>query len=703
LRRLVQFARSIQGRLTSLVVIIVTAAVISTGAVDFFARASRMRESIRETTAHDAQIVAAIAADRLGRGRIVEFQSQLAALVRDQDFTRFNVVDPAHGVTYVGTEGGKALPFAPREPLVEEAALSRRKVARDRDGAFHVLVPAIEDGKVLAVVDVIVPTSLSGEKVAEMLAVTAASGLVLIAVFVPFGLLVAQGIALPLRRITACARRIHEGDFDLEPLPAAMGEIGDLSAALNEMVVNLRNDTAEIRRLAFTDVVTGLANRERFRSTLAYALRVGAGDDIRRAVIFIDLDHFKQINDAFGHNHGDATLALTGERLREVVTSFGYELMRAEEFKSSTRPDERLALVSRHASDQFAVFLRNHRGEGELAQLGRSICDAAKQAIEVDGSSVELGASVGIVDFRVGVSDPSEIMRFADLAMFEAKAGGRNRFAFFTRELDLQLRERLLTEMELRKAAGLGELRVFYMPKVPMAGGEVCGAEALVRWQHPRHGLIAPAAFIEIAEESGLVVEIDRTVLDEACRQASEWARQGTPIAVAVNVSAVEFQRADFVDWVLTVLERHGLDPVLLEIELTESMAMANPRRVAAIITQLRAVGIRFAIDDFGTGYSNLGHLTTLSFDVLKIDQSFIRALDEGQRADAEVIVETILSLANNLGVETVAEGVETAEQAAYLERQGCLTGQGYYYGKPMGPGEFERLFLDRRRTAAVA
>jgi diguanylate cyclase (GGDEF)-like protein len=703
LRRLVQFARSIQGRLTSLVVIVVTAAVVSTCAVDFFARASRLREAIRDRTAHDAEIVAAIAADRLGRGRVVEFQSQLSALVRGQGFTKFNVFDPANGVTYVGTDGGKALPFAPRDPLVEEVVRSRRTALREGDGAFHVLVPAIEQGEVLAVVDAVVPTSLSREKVAEMLAVAAASGLVLIALFVPFGLLVAQGIARPLRRVTARARRIREGDFDLEPLPDATGEIGDLSAALNEMVLNLRKDTAEIRRLAFTDVVTGLANRERFRATLAHALRVGADDDIRRAVIFIDLDHFKQINDAFGHNHGDAALALTGERLREVVASFEYDLMRAEEFKTCTHAAERLALVSRHASDQFAVFLRNHRGEGELARLGRSICAAAKKAIDVDGSSVELGASVGIVDFCVGVSDPSEIMRFADLAMFEAKAGGRNRFAFFTRELDLKLRERLLMEMELRKAAGLGELRVFYMPKVPMAGGEVCGAEALVRWQHPRHGLIAPAAFIDIAEESGLVVEIDRTVLEEACRQASKWARQGTPVAVAVNISAIEFQRADFVDWVLTVLERHGLDPVLLELELTESMAMANPGRVAAIITQLRAVGIRFAIDDFGTGYSNLGHLTTLSFDVLKIDQSFIRALDEGQRADAEVIVETILSLANNLGVETVAEGVETAEQAAYLERQGCLTGQGYHYGRPMPAGEFERLFLDRLRTAAVA
>ena len=397
-------------------------------------------------------------------------------------------------------------------------------------------------------------------------------------------------------------------------------------------------------------------------------------------------------------------LSTIAERFRQACLAQGFPPGDPTEKWLDLPPETRISALARHAGDEFTIMVRAHDGRVELDRLAAALCAAAKITLELDGVSVSLSASVGIVDFDVGLAaSASDVIRFADLAMYEAKRSGRDGYLQFTPDLDQRSRDRLILEMELRKAILAREFRVFYMPQVSLAGGLCRAVEALVRWEHPRRGLLAPAAFLELAEETGLLVQIDRIVLDEACRQLAEWRGRGLRMMVAVNVSPSEFQRSDFVDGVLSALERHNVEPTCLELELTESIAMASPARVAAIVTQLRAVGIRFALDDFGTGYSNLGHLTTLSFDTLKIDRSFTKALSEVERADAEMIIETILSLARNLGVITVAEGVETLDQVNWLRRNGCAVGQGYYFGAPMPAADFERSFLDQSLARAGA
>jgi len=396
----------------------------------------------------------------------------------------------------------------------------------------------------------------------------------------------------------------------------------------------------------------------------------------------LDVDGFKFVNDSLGHQAGD-------ELIRTVARSLAGRLRASD-------------AIARLGGDEFAVLLRGADADVADAVAGELIGTLRELALEAGEKTIRVTASGGIA----ALDDPTtaeSVLAAADMAMYEAKRSGRDGYLQFTPDLDQRSRDRLILEMELRKAILAREFRVFYMPQVSLAGGLCRAVEALVRWEHPRRGLLAPAAFLELAEETGLLVQIDRIVLDEACRQLAEWRGRGLRMMVAVNVSPSEFQRSDFVDGVLSALERHNVEPTCLELELTESIAMASPARVAAIVTQLRAVGIRFALDDFGTGYSNLGHLTTLSFDTLKIDRSFTKALSEVERADAEMIIETILSLARNLGVITVAEGVETLDQVNWLRRNGCAVGQGYYFGAPMPAADFERSFLDQSLARAGA
>lgn len=695
-RRFGKLLLSLQGRVTLLIAAIAIGSVVSTAGLDLAFTAHKARWFLRERAKQDATVVTQFAAPQVGTGDASQLHDELGAIVARGGFVRFDVVDLANRYTYDALSGQVRLNGTPGA-LATRAIAAGGMVTEEADGLFHLALPGLYHGQPVVVVDLVVSLSLQPGRLVEMVGVALGTVLLLVAIFVPLGLLLARRIVLPLRRVTMAARRLREGDLTLDALPDEPGEIGELVTTLNGMVSHVRQDTSEIRRLAFVDTVTRLCNRERFRAILALALE--AADAMPRALLLVDLDHFKAVNDVHGQLGGDQVLATVAQRLSEIVEAHGFTVRDPVAPFAPLPPALRLATMGRQAGDEFVVLLRGHRGAGELAALAAAFGAAGARAIELDGGTVELSASVGVVEFGSDCADASQLMRYADLATQAAKAAGRGRHVVFTPDLDQRARDRVVLEMEIRKAIGLKEFRVHYMLKVPLSGGECHGVEALVRWQHPRRGLLSPAAFIELAEESGLIVEIDRLVLDEACRQAAVWAKAGWPMAVAVNISRREFQRPDFVDAVLSTLERHDLDPALLELEMTESMAMGNPTRVAAIVTQLRAVGIRFAIDDFGTGYSNLGQLTTLSFDVLKIDQSFVRAL--GERADASMIIETIISLAQNLGVETVAEGVETAEQAAFLEGHGCTLGQGYYFGRPMPPEDVERLFLPERMPSA--
>ena len=345
-------------------------------------------------------------------------------------------------------------------------------------------------------------------------------------------------------------------------------------------------------------------------------------------------------------------------------------------------------MVARLGGDEFTVLLPRLRDSADAARLARRIVDSVRRPFEISGHQVFLGISAGIACFPRDGSDPETLLRHADLAMASVKRAGGNACDFFESSMNQSAFERLVLENELREAVRDDQLVVFYQPKVSMVDGSIAGAEALVRWRHPTAGLLSPGAFIQAAEECGLIGEIGDWVLRRACHEAQILHERGMNIPVAVNVSAMQFESEGFSQTVLEALQDSGLPPELLELELTESTAMREPERVIEQIEPLRRLGVTFAIDDFGTGHSSLSYLTRMPFDVFKIDQSFVR--DMSQDEHARIVVETILAMAKSLKLKTVAEGVETNDQYRALRALGATLAQGYLFGRPMPFAELE-------------
>lgn len=357
-------------------------------------------------------------------------------------------------------------------------------------------------------------------------------------------------------------------------------------------------------------------------------------------------------------------------------------------------------MVARLGGDEFTALLPNIQDSADAARVANKLVDAIRLPFEISGHQVFLGVSIGVAVFPQDGADPETLMRHADLAMAHAKRAGGSSAQFFEPSMNQSAFERLVLENELRDAVAQDQLVVFYQPKVLMKDGACAGAEALVRWQHPTAGLLSPGAFIEAAEECGLIGEIGDWVLRAACREAAAWRERGLEIPVAVNVSAMQFDRDGFSDSVLDALAAANLPPHLLELELTESIAMENPERVIEQVQPLRDRGVNFAIDDFGTGHSSLAYLTRMPFDVFKIDQSFVRDMTTDHHA--RIVVETILAMAKSLKLETVAEGVETAEQYEMLRSQGATLAQGFLFARPMPATDFVAFASDSYSDRAV-
>ncbi|HEX6678109.1 MAG TPA: EAL domain-containing protein [Actinomycetes bacterium] len=417
---------------------------------------------------------------------------------------------------------------------------------------------------------------------------------------------------------------------------------------------------ATIRHQAQHDALTGLPNRVLFTERVDQAMRAG-GD---QAVLFIDLDDFKWVNDSLGHAAGDELLVVVARRLQ-----------------ASVREGD---LAARLGGDEFAVLVR----EGGI-EVGRMVAAriiaALGQPMQVAGMQLMVQASVGIAavsEWR----DTAELLRNADVAMYDAKERGKGQFRVFEPSMQDRVRDRIGVEAELRRALERDELVLAYQPLIRLSDEEVVGVEALVRWRHPTRGLLAPAFFLPVAEESGLILPLGRWVLREACRQACDWVagRDGRPFKVSVNLSARQLHHPDLVDEVVGAIEDAGLDPGALVVEITESMVLRDHQAVAAKLQVLRGLGVGVALDDFGTGYSSLSHLQHLPVDQIKIDRSFVGGQDH--------VVEAVLQLGRTLRLQTVAEGVETRQQAERLRALGCELAQGYHFGKPLEPAAVAAL-----------
>ncbi len=437
--------------------------------------------------------------------------------------------------------------------------------------------------------------------------------------------------------------------------------------------VTERHRAAErIHQLASFDTLTGLANRRLVHKALADGLS-GVGGV---ALLFLDLDRFKAVNDSMGHGAGDTLLAEVGRRLAAVVEAHG----------------PAGALVGRLGGDEFAIVLPCASAEAGAA-LGEAAIAALSEPYRIAGKPAVIGASAGLAAGPADGATVEALMRSADLALYEAKGRGRGHVRAFDRTLHAAAEDRRSLEVDLKAAAGTAQFRLYYQPIVDTRDERILGFEALLRWHHPERGNIPPAVFIPLAEETGLIGQLGRRVLEEAVRAASQWPRA---LRVAVNVSPRQFDDPDFVEHVRAILARHRFPAERLELELTEGIFLDDRPQTEAMLGQLRALGVGIALDDFGTGYSSLGYLRRDSIQRIKIDRSFVAA-GAAQGGQSMAIIQAIVSLAERLGLETVAEGTETRAEFEMMRRMGCVAAQGYYFGRPM-PIEDVRRLIERQR-----
>ncbi|GAC1402313.1 MAG: hypothetical protein NVSMB64_01930 [Candidatus Velthaea sp.] len=439
---------------------------------------------------------------------------------------------------------------------------------------------------------------------------------------------------------------------------------------------------AHLKYLAYNDQLTSLPNRASFVERLKDEITAAAEHGESIGVMFLDLDRFKDINDTLGHALGDRLLRIVGDRLRGAIRDSG--------------------VVARMGGDEFIIMIGGNPDPEALAAIADRVVHCIDQPVEMQGYEQYVTTSVGIAVYPANGGDADTLIKHADIAMYRAKERGRNTYHFFTPALNATLRSRLSQEKNLRKALEREEFVVYYQPQVDLETDCIVGVEALVRWQHPRLGLVPPDQFIPSAELSGLIVALGDWVLESACTQVREWQQGGYPdLHLAVNLSARQFHQTHLASKVRAALTRTGLAPGTLEVEITESVAMNDAALSVAIMQDLGNAGVRLSVDDFGTGYSSLGYLRRFPLHSIKIDQSFVR--DIMTEPDDATIVRTVIAMAHSLGLEVCAEGVETADQLDFLRRERCDRVQGYYISRPMTAADLAPILTRYRHSAARA
>lgn len=469
-----------------------------------------------------------------------------------------------------------------------------------------------------------------------------------------------------------------KGDGGQLPLEVTVGRFqaeGQTYYSLTIRDISSRKSYEEkIQYQAFYDSLTGLPNRVFLKERMSFEIARARRNNTKFAILYLDLDRFKVINDTLGHETGDLLIKELANRLKLAI-----------------RTDD---LVARMGGDEFVILLPGLFHVELVGKIASKILDTVKQPMVIDGKKLNLSISIGITIFPDDAQDSEMLLTYADIAMYRAKENGKDTFQAFTQELNTRAVERLDLENGLRQAVENNEFVVFYQPKVNTKSLQIVGMEALVRWQHPTLGLISPMSFIPVAEETGLIVPIGAWVLRTACTHNQSLVAEGLPpLTIAVNLSMRQFEAQDMVETVTTILEETGMSPEYLELEITESIAVKNAHYTVSVIQELQKIGVTFSIDDFGTGYSSLSQINSLSVDKLKIDKSFVSPID-GVKENS-IIASTVLTLGKNLNMLVIAEGVETQAQVDFFTDNDCDEMQGYFIAKPMTWESFKKLYLE--------
>ncbi|WP_221250787.1 bifunctional diguanylate cyclase/phosphodiesterase [Desulfuromonas versatilis] len=513
----------------------------------------------------------------------------------------------------------------------------------------------------------------------------------LAAVLVTFGLHLSGIRALlvrPIQKLGKAAQEIGKGNLELSIDISTRDEIGQLAATFQEMSRNLAESHQRIQFLAYHDPLTGLPNRRMFQELLNYSLAHARRAGHQMALLFLDLDNFKRVNDTLGHHAGDRLL-------EELATRLSGCLRKEDTLALDSESDCRQT-VARLGGDEFTILLPNLKNPFAAASVAKRVLEALSPPFCIDSHEVFTSASIGITIFPGDGEDAATLVKHADIAMYHAKQQGKNNYQYYAASMNAAALERLNLENQLRRALSRGELQLYYQPLVDAATLNTVSAEALMRWRHPELGMISPAQFIPIAEESGLIVAMGAWAVKEACRQLRHWQHLGLrPVPVAVNLSSLQFRHQKIDELVATTLQETGLDPSLLQVELTESAIMQAEEPSVQMLVNLKELGVGIAIDDFGTGYSSLSYLRRFPIDTLKIDRSFIK--DILQDADDATITRAIISMAHSLELTVTAEGVETEGQLEFLRDNGCDKIQGYLVSAPVPAAEFVRFMQSPR------
>ncbi|HET9483225.1 MAG TPA: EAL domain-containing protein [Xanthomonadales bacterium] len=497
------------------------------------------------------------------------------------------------------------------------------------------------------------------------------------------------GLVRPIRGLAQAARAVERGRYDIESDSNRRDEIGELLRAFGTMSRSIQQHDRDVRRLAYLDSLTGMPNRLVLRETLSRAIVLGQSKGTGLALLFVDLDDFKRINDTLGHDAGDEALAQLSRRLEQAL----------DEVRDPSVPrEDSCELIARFGGDEFVALITGHDVRERARLLAEGILEAGRQPLSAAGRRVHLNASIGITLFPDDAQDAPQLLKHGDIAMYQAKVYGKNCYRFFTDYMTRVAEDRLVLEHDLRAAMAEGQLELHYQPIVSIDTERVVGAEALLRWRHPTRGMVPSSLFVAIAEDFGLIDELGMFALKAACRDAVHWpAIDGRQPFVSVNLSVKQLRNPKLVEQVAEVLRSARLPPQSLHVELTESALLDDTPQALGLLADLRALGVKLWLDDFGTGFSGLSHLRRVAVDGVKIDRSFTQDLLTDR--DDLALTSAIVAMASSLGISAIAEGVESASQLEILRNLKCDLAQGYWLGYPMNQAD---LLVTLRSAAAL-